>query len=152
MAGGLAFVTDPLGIVELRQVCADLRARSLELFEQLGAWVATTTDGRLQRLFAEACHRHAWHAELWQLRSPTIPVDVHRTPPAGAASDIALDLDLDAGRCGHYRQSLTGLRNDVHALRPRVDPMLDPSSRRTIDLVAGDLDDLVSRLDALPAD
>jgi hypothetical protein len=143
VAGRLAFVTDRLGIVELRQVCIDMRARNLQLFEQLGSWVATTADGALQRLFAEACHRHAWHAELWQLRMPTIPV-APRTPQPRMAPEIP----GDARRRDDYRRALSGLRDELHSLGLRVDATLDPSSRRTIDLLAGDLDDLAGRLNA----
>jgi hypothetical protein len=147
VAGGLAFVSDQLGIVELSHVCADMRARNLELFERLGAWVPATADGALQRLFAEACHRHAWHAELWQRRMPAIPIGVHAERPASAARELV----GDGPRHQHYRQALTELRDRLAALRPRVDPVLDPSTARTIDLVAGDLDDLTRRLDGLPA-
>jgi len=147
MAGGLAFVSDRLGIVELSDVCADMRARNLELFEWLGAWVPASADGALQRLFAEACHRHAWHAELWQRRTPTIPIDGHSKRPASRTPDLTDDLR----RREHYREALAALRDGVAALRPRVDPILDPSTTRTTDLVAGDLDDLARRLDALAA-
>ena len=67
--GGLASVSDQLGIVELGDVCAAMRAHSLDLFGS-SARVTTTAPGELQRLFAEACHRHAWHAELWELCTP----------------------------------------------------------------------------------
>ena len=146
MAGGLAFVTDRLGIVELSQVCADMRTRNLELFEQLGSWVATTADGALQRLFAEACHRHGWHAELWERRAPTIP-DAPRPSQPRPTPEIA----GDPRRRDHYRQALTRLRDELGLLGLRVEPTLDPSSRRTIDLVARDLDDLTHRLDAMAA-
>ena len=144
MAGGLAFVTDRLGIVELHGVCADMRARSLELFEGLGGWVAVTADGPLQRLFAEACHRHAWHAELWQRRMPTIPAASQPVP----LRPTPLDGESDQRRGDQYRQALTGLVAELAALRERVDPTLDPSTVRTIDLVVCDLDDIVERIDA----
>jgi hypothetical protein len=144
VAGGLAFVTDHLGIVELSQVCADMRSRNLELFEQLGSWVATTSDGALQRLFAEACHRHASHAELWERRAPTIPVAPRSAPPHRAP-----EITGDARRRDHYRQALTGLRDELGSLGLRVESTCDPSSRRTIDLVARDVDDLTARLDGL---
>jgi hypothetical protein len=144
VAGGLAFVTDRLGIVELHDVCADMRARNLELFEGLGRWVAVTADGALQRLFAEACHRHAWHAELWQRRTPTIAVT--RQPAPLRATP--LDGESEDRRRDQYRQAVTGLVDELAALRERVDPRLDPSTVRTIDLVVFDLDDIVERIDA----
>jgi hypothetical protein len=147
VAGGLAFVSGRLGIVELGDVCALMRARNLELFGQLGSWVATTPDGGLQRLFAEACHRHAWHAELWQRRAPAIKVGEHPATPAPPAPDA--DGDDGAERRDHYRQAIIAMRDDLDELRSRVDATLDPSSRRTIDLVTDDLGDLLERLDAL---
>ena len=64
-----------MSIIELGDVCARQRAVSLDLFEQLGALVTAdaTPAGDEQQLFAKACHQHAWHAELWLQRAPTIP-------------------------------------------------------------------------------
>ena len=59
MADVNAIVSEQVGIVELGDVCVTMRLRSLDLFSVLGAWVTTTEPGELQRLFAEACHRHA---------------------------------------------------------------------------------------------
>ena len=129
---------EPLGIVELGEVCARMRARSLDAFERCGRWVTSTPPGELQRLLAEACHRHAWHAELWAARAPAIPpVDLEaltaapRRPPA----------DVDA-----YRALLDELANELDELTPRVDPVLDPSTTRTIALVRTDVAALRDRL------
>lgn len=128
----------PLGIVELGEVCARLRARSLDAFERCGEWVTSTPPGELQQLLAEACHRHAWHAELWAARAPAIPpVDLEaltaaaRRPPAGVEA---------------YRALLDELAAELDALTSRVDPALDPSTTRTITLVRTDLTALRARL------
>jgi hypothetical protein len=143
-------VRDQLGIVELSSVCGSMRARSLALFEQLGAWVPTTAPGELQRLFAEACHRHAWHAELWEARRPTIAI-----PATSAEAPQALDPKVpdptsgDDDRRGTYRAALAQLDEDLRPLRARVDPTLDPSTARTIDLVGRDVVELAARLESL---
>jgi len=152
VASGLAFVSAQVGIVELNRVCAEMRARNLELFEALGGWVATTSDGELQRLFAEACHRHAWHAELWERRLPMIPVaGATAAPPVVATGDTAEGEDTaedDEARRRSYRGRLVALDEDLQRLRARIDPTLDPSSARTIDLVGRDVAELISRLES----
>ena len=134
-----------LGIVELGDVCAAMRAHSLDLFGELGAWVSTTSPGELQRLFAEACHRHAWHAELWEARTPAIP-------DARAGSTTPRDrpqVDGDDSRRDRYRAELSTLEDELRALHTRIDPALDPSTARTIDLVGRDVVEIAAHLDAL---
>jgi hypothetical protein len=138
-------VSEQVGIVELGDVCVTMRSRCLDLFEALGAWVTTTEPGELQRLFAEACHRHAWHAALWEARTPTI-----RVPAAEAPEFERLDdTDLEVSRGDRYRARLSVIEDDLRALRARIDPTLDPSTARTIDLVGRDVVELADRLDAL---
>jgi hypothetical protein len=134
-----------LGIVELGDVCAAMRAHSLALFAQIGAWVATTSPGEQQRLFAEACHRHAWHADLWEARAPTIPTAHATSPPSAAPSTV----DDDNTRRERYRAELSSLEDQLRSLRSRIDPALDPSTARTIDLVGRDVVEIAERLDAL---
>jgi len=128
-----------LGIVELVDVCARERARSLALFERTGEWVVSTTDPGLQRFFATASHRHAWHAELWADRTPTIPV----APTAGHDSWIAEATD-DAGRGAAHASALDALLTDLAAIRERVDRDLDPSTVRVLDLVCADVSELAA--------
>jgi hypothetical protein len=138
-------VSDHLGIVELGDVCMTMRANSLDLFAQLGAWVSTTSPGELQRLFAEACHRHAWHAELWEQRTPAIPgARTASTPPADQS-----EVDGDDARRDRYRAELSTLEDELRALRARIDPALDASTARTIDLVGRDVVEIAAHLDAL---
>ena len=138
-------MSDQLGIVELGDVCAAMRAHSLALFAQIGAWVATTSPGEQQRLFAEACHRHAWHADLWEARAPTIPTAHATTPPSAAPATV----DDDDTRRERYRAELSSLEDQLRSLRSRIDPALDPSTARTIDLVGRDVVEIAERLDAL---
>lgn len=147
MAGGVAVVSEQLGIVELGHTCAAMRARNLELFAELGGWVTTSEPGELQRLFAEACHRHAWHAELWQARTPTIRISFAQpaeADPLGHADDAESRRD-------RYRDALSSMEQQLRALRARIDASLDPSTARTIDLVGRDVVEIATRLDALRA-
>jgi hypothetical protein len=126
-----------LGIVELHTICHDLRRWNEELFETLGTWVVTTDDPALQQLIAEACHLHAWHAELWAGRSPTIPIGEREI-----ANRRLLD---DADRAGSYRAELAEMRDALDAVAARVDRRLDPSTSRVVDLVTADLTMLEAR-------
>ena len=145
MAGGFTLVSEQLGILELGSVCIAMKAHSLDLFSTLGGWVMATPPGELQRLYAEACHRHAWHAELWDARTPTI------TPSFPACSVPARlgDADDDNTRRERYRAALSSLEDQLRALRARIDPSLDPSTARTIDLVGRDVVEIAERLDTL---
>ena len=133
-----------LGIVELGTICADMRVRNLELFERLGGWVVDTDDPVLQRLFAEASHLHAWHAELWAQRAPVIPpveLDV------SIASEPAADTP-SSERAAMYHRALALMLTDLRTLRGRVDALLDPSTVRTASLATADLTELEHRLTA----
>jgi hypothetical protein len=138
-------MSDHLGIVELGEVCTAMRARSLELFTRLGSWVPTTATGELQRLFAAACHRHAWHAELWEARRPMVGTTDLVADSDAERSDAAAD-DVRRDR---YRAELSTLEDELRALRARIDPTLDPSTARTIDLVGRDVVEIAGGLDAL---
>ena len=124
-----------------------MRAHSLALFAQIGAWVATTSPGELQRLFAEACHRHAWHAELWEARAPTIPTATHANVAAvcSAVTRATTTTRAASATARNCRRS----RTSFASLRSRIDPALDPSTARTIDLVGRDVVEIAERLDAL---
>lgn len=131
----------PLGIVELVEVCAQMRARNVDAFERLGAW-ATARGGPgagVRRLLATAAHRHAWHADLWAARTPTIPIAADQSP-----SDLALD-GLDP--VGAYRTWLEAMALDLDRLASRVDGQLDPGTARTISLVRADLAELAGLLE-----
>jgi len=139
VAGGCAVVTasSGVGIIELADICATFRARSLDLFELTGGWVRDTEDPARQRWFAEASHRHAWQAELWAERSPSIPpvdadvlVAAHRVPTAPTA---------EPARTDRYLASLDALLGELDGLEARLVPELDPSTLRTVARVRADL-------------
>jgi hypothetical protein len=139
VARGQPVVSVP--ILELVEVCAREQARSTSLFEHLGGWVASTSQPALQRLFGAAAHRHAWHAELWARRSPTVPV-------AALAADVAAISEAgdDTDRWTAYVTALGLLIVDLEELRQRVDPDLDPSTIRVLDLVLADAHQLAHAL------
>ena len=139
-------MSDHVGVLELSRVCASMRERSLELFTQLGRWVPSASPGELQRLFAESCHRHAWHAELWEARSPAIAENQPASTPSSRTEPVDGDDDTRRDR---YRADLSALEHDLRLLHARIDPVLDPSTARTIDLVGRDVVEISGRLDAL---
>jgi len=139
-----ATADDHLGIIELGAICASMRARNIDLFEQIGGWVVDTADPTLQRLFAEASHRHAWHAELWAQRAPAIP-------PAELDTSIAappFPVFAPIGSAEVYAEQLDRMLDDLRQLMSRIDVLLDPSTARTITLISADLTDLQRRLTA----
>jgi hypothetical protein len=137
MVGGGVVSAEPLGIVELGDVCARMRAQSLDLFRELGAWVSVADVGH-QRWFATACHRHAWHAELWAGRSPAIPpVDLD-----AAVADARRNRLPDAPAATAYSRLLDAMLDELDELSSRVDPDIDPGTQRVLTLVRRDLADL----------
>ena len=101
-----------------------------------GRGCATTATGDLQRLFAEACHRHAWHAELWSQRMPAIPVEPPMVASSPHVDDLATEPDGTV-RGTHYRMALTrARRRGSRASVGRIDPTLDPATARTVELVS----------------
>lgn len=136
-----------LGIVELRDICERLAARHEDLFRMLGGWVADTPDPSAQQLFAEACHRHAWHAELWRARSPAIPINATHSSAHGPA-DGGLDPAV-ADRVAAYRSALDDLLGVTEHVAGRADPVVDPGTQRVGALTLADLTDLARRADAV---
>lgn len=140
MVGGQVVSAEPLGIIELGDVCARMRAQSLDLFRELGAWVRVA-DPEHQRWYATACHRHAWHADLWAQRSPTIPpVDLD-----AAVADARRTRLPDAPDAPAYRSMLTTMLADLDEVTHRVDADIDPATDRVLTLVRRDLTELRDR-------
>lgn len=127
-------------IAELVDVCDEAVAIDLGWFRVLGERVRDEPDPQLQRLFAAASHRHAWHAELWAERRPAIPHDAPRTLPDPIEPDVADDL------LGSYRDHLSARRSFLARLRADADPELDPATHRLAELIDADLADLQRRL------
>lgn len=127
-------------IVELIDLCDEQIATNLGWFALLGGRVREAADPELQRLFATAGHRHAWHAELWAQRRPAIPHDAVHEPPAPALVEVGDDV------VAAYRGHLAAQRSVLERLRADTDPDLDPSTVRIITLVDADLAELADRL------
>lgn len=123
-------------ITDLVEVCEQMEARHRALFERLGTWVAAEADGSVQRWWSAAAHRHAWHADLWRSRRPSIPIDV-------AAHAPQLDQP-DGDPVAWYLDRLADLRADTAGVASTIDPDLDPATVRVTRLVIADLDDLVA--------
>jgi hypothetical protein len=114
------------------------------LFETLGRWARELPDPSVKRLFGTWCHRHAWHAELWRERLPTVgaldgeddDVDGWIAPVRAALADVSTSAEAIAA----LRQSvLPALEDAVAEHRDGIDPLLDRPTARVLDLVAADL-------------
>jgi hypothetical protein len=126
-------VTVPIS--ELVDISASMHARFNALFETLGRWVASTGDPAVQQRFAQAAHRHAWHADLWAERRPTIPLDAGPS----AQLDEVPDDPAASVRLAWYVGQVERLRAELGELSGRIDPVLDPSTARVISLITHDL-------------
>jgi hypothetical protein len=122
-------------ISEVVDISTSMQARFADLFETLGGWVTSTDDPALQRRFAQAAHRHAWHAQLWSDRRPTIPLE----PATPTRVDAATEDATPALRLAWYLDQIDRLRADLIALSGRIDSQLDPSTTRVISLILADL-------------
>ena len=121
---------------EISRVCAAMRALNHDLFAELGRWaVADDCDRRV--LYATACHRHAWHAELWARRMPRLHAEGSHLDGDERVQRLPDAPDADA-----YRALLLRLADDLDDLAARVDPVLDPSTTRVIRLVRRDVAEL----------
>ncbi len=114
------------------------------LFETLGRWARELPDPAVKRLFGTWCHRHAWHAELWRDRLPSVvalngegdDVEAWIRPLRTALADVGTSDEATAV----MRDSvLTALEAAVAEHRDAIDPLLDGPTARVLDLVAADL-------------
>ncbi len=140
MASGGQPIVSTVPITALVDRCTAMTARHRRLFELLGAWAMDDPDAARQRWYATAAHRHAWHAELWDRRRPTIPVE----SSAGSEPAEATPPDDVDERRRWYTEVLAALIADTAALADGVDPELDPGTLRVTRLVAADLDELAA--------
>jgi hypothetical protein len=127
---------DRIDLVDLVVLCDEQCAADLGWFVALGERVRDEPDPHRQRWYATAAHRHAWHADLWAQRRPTVPHDAAHALPAPARVEVGDDL------AAAYHEHLATQRERRARLRDAVDPDLDPSTRRVIALVDADLADL----------
>ncbi len=138
----------PPGIVELVGIAGGARWLELRLFEALGAWAVSEPMAEAKTLFGSRCGHHAWHAELWLARIPTLPgVDPAAvTLPSGdgyeqAGRRLAGTSTTAERLTAAYRHALPALATDAAALLERIDERLDGPSTRTLRLVLADLID-----------
>jgi hypothetical protein len=105
-------------------------------------------------MLATWCHRHAWHAELWRDRLPTVErldgdgddVEAWIAPLRAAL----LDVNTSAEAIAALRESvLPALEAAVTEHRDAVDPRLDGPTARVLDLVGADLAEEARQLRAL---
>lgn len=114
------------------------------LFETLGRWARDLPEPDVKRLFGTWCHRHAWHAELWRDRLPTVDsladsgddVEAWIEPLRAALADVRTSEEAVAA----LRESvLPALEAAVTEHRDAIDPLLDGPTARVLELVGADL-------------
>lgn len=140
-----------LDIVAVARLCAEVSAYSSALFEFCGRQIAVSDPGPKQRWWARACHQHAWHIELATERMPTVPVVDARALVAGAGEPLGAmtnhDSDVPAvDPIPVWQQATAEICATLDAGNQRLDPALDPSTSRMIDLVRADLARLADEL------
>jgi len=119
------------------------------LFEVIGGWVPTMhdpTDLEPKVFFADVASRHAWHAELWAQRLPTLR-EIDAAALTTAAPAGGRDLIAALGEPGRGVDRLAALSGsvwpryvatlDAHA--GIAAPLADASVLRTLHLVRTDL-------------
>ena len=127
-----------LAIAELGDLCVSMANANTAIATRLGEWLTTTADPQLQQLFALAGHRHTWHAELWQMRRPTVPLQFADEPvPMRDATD-------DTDRRAAYVDAIKVVTDSLAEIAGRVDGVLDPATARVIALVSADLRELLA--------
>ena len=126
-----------LTILDVGALCARQQAVDLDLFELLGSWVTATAPGSEQRRWARLAHQHAWHAELWAERAPTIPAVDHAAAVDAHRGALTEPRPLDRERW--YSETMHALSIELDAASDALDPELDPSTQRVIDLVLNDV-------------
>jgi hypothetical protein len=114
------------------------------LFETLGRWAREHPDPAVKRVMATWCHRHAWHAELWRDRLPSIEgLDGDDDDVAAWIAPLRaalLDVKTSAEAIAALRESvLPALEAALTEHRAAVDPLLDGPTARVLDLVRADL-------------
>jgi hypothetical protein len=140
---------DHLGIRALAGLAARAIAVELVLFEAFGRWISTTSHASAKPMLAAAARRHAWHAELWRERFPTIAdVDVdeaiaaarsHLSPLVDALA-VFDALSTGPGRLAVVEVAATALERAYRTALAANDPQLDAPTARVITLVLADLD------------
>jgi hypothetical protein len=150
-----------VGIRDLAALVARAIGVELVLFEAFGRWIPTTSQASAKPLLAAASQRHAWHAELWRARFPSIPDADLDTAVAEARSNhgqlvdalAAFDvLPVGPGRLAVVGFAAAELAREYRAVLTTIDPLLDAPTAGVLTLVLADLDAVTHTSDNLADD
>lgn len=164
----------PWTLAELATICHDLARLERQLFVTLGAAARRAAPPLSPQVLATWCHRHAWHVELWEQRTPVVAGWFSADPPTTWAASTEIDAAVDAlvsadaadgegaeadGADGAAAEAdsdalLTAIARGVATLdraltliEARLDDVIDPPTARVVTLVRHDtIDELVSLL------
>lgn len=140
-------VDDGLPIVAVASTCAEIWARSIDLFEFCGAQVTLSPPGWQQRWWARACHQHARHIELAAERMPTIPIVDAPALVDSASEQIGRWPSAADGPTDGWRMRTAQLGDLLTRAGAAIEPTLDPSTARMLELIRADLARLSADVD-----
>jgi hypothetical protein len=66
------YTAEALSLVELARMVGGYRWVEFRLFEVLGGWVASESQPEARLMFDVQSRHHAWHAQLWADRLPSV--------------------------------------------------------------------------------
>lgn len=134
-----------LPLLESARILGGYRWLEARLFEVLGGWVRSTEAPALKVLLDDHAHQHAWHAELWLARLPSLrelsPDEVTAPPSdalAGAVDAVAAAPSAIERLVGVHRVLLPRLVTTYESHLARTDPVADGAVARTLRLILAD--------------
>ena len=103
---------DQLSLVELARMVGGYRWVEFRMFEVLGAWVASESQAEARLMFDVQSRQHAWHAQLWADRLPSVEgvVDPDLVSVAPAEGTVEFFATLGGVRNGESAGGGTLLR------------------------------------------
>jgi len=109
--------SEALTLVESARVLGGYRWVEFRLFEVLGSWVTSESDPEARVLFDVESRHHAWHADLWAERIPTVDgvvdPDMVTVAPGPGTDELLSTLGGAPGSGGGTLLRLVGLARVV---------------------------------------
>jgi hypothetical protein len=134
-----------LTLDETARLVGGYRWVEMRLFETLGGWVTSVPELDVKLHLGTRCYHHAWHAQLWQERLPTLAgADPEQltAPSGGAVSSLVAALTRAEGTIeklvGVYRVLVPRKVAAYTAHLERASPVCDAPVMRALRLVLAD--------------
>lgn len=134
-------------LADVATITADLARLERQLFVTLGNAARSTAPPLPPDVLATWCHRHAWHVELWEQRSPIVAGWFGADPPPTwpATADIDRAVAALAGADPEQLPTVASaavatLDRALTLIAERLDGTFDPATARVVALVRTDVD------------